>query len=51
MPASNQASRTKLTKEFAALNPIVATIEALRAIEKESADLEALLDDPPPTRR
>jgi peptide chain release factor 1 len=39
----NQASRTKLAKEFANLNPIVATIEALRAIEKESADLEALL--------
>ena len=39
----NQASRTKLAKEFASLNPIVATIEALRAIEKESADLEALL--------
>ena len=42
----NQASRTKLAKEFASLNPIVATIEALRAVEKESADLEALLDDP-----
>ena len=40
----NQASRTKLAKEFASLNPIVATIEALRAIEKESVDLEALLD-------
>ena len=39
----NQASRTKLAKEFASLNPIVATIEALRAIEKESVDLEALL--------
>jgi peptide chain release factor 1 len=39
----NQASRTKLAKEFASLNPIVATIEALRAIEKEGADLEALL--------
>jgi peptide chain release factor 1 len=42
----NQATRTKLTKEFAALNPIVATIDALRAAEKESADLEALLADP-----
>ena len=39
----NQASRTKLAKEFASLNRIVATIEALRAIEKESVDLEALL--------
>jgi peptide chain release factor 1 len=42
----NQAARTKLTKEFAGLNPIVSTIEALRAIEKEGADLEALLEDP-----
>jgi peptide chain release factor 1 len=42
----NQATRAKLTKEFAALNPIVATIEALRAAEKERADLEALLEDP-----
>ncbi len=47
----NQASRTKLAKEFASLNPIVATIEALRAIEKESADLEVLLADSPATRR
>jgi peptide chain release factor 1 len=42
----NQATRTKLTKEFAALNPIVATIEALKAAEKESADLKALIADP-----
>jgi peptide chain release factor 1 len=42
----SQAARAKLTKEFAALNPIVATIEALRAAEKESTDLQALLDDP-----
>jgi peptide chain release factor 1 len=41
----NQASRTKLAKEFASLNPIVAIIEALRAIEKESADLKVLLAD------
>jgi peptide chain release factor 1 len=41
----NQTVRAKLTKEFAALNPIVATIEALRAAEKERADLRALLDD------
>ena len=41
----NQATYTKLTKEFAALNPIVTTIEALRAVEKESADLAALLKD------
>jgi peptide chain release factor 1 len=41
----SQTVYTKLTKEFAGLNPIVATIEALRAVEKESADLEVLLDD------
>jgi len=42
----NQANRTKLTKEFSALNPIVATIEALRATDKEQAGLEAVIDDP-----
>jgi len=42
----NQATYAKLTKEFAALNPIVATIDALRAAEKENGDLEALLADP-----
>jgi peptide chain release factor 1 len=42
----NQATYARLTKEFAALNPIVATIDALRAAEKESADLKALLQDP-----
>jgi peptide chain release factor 1 len=30
----NQAQRTKLTKEFSQLNPIVATIEAMRAAER-----------------
>ena len=42
----NQAAYAKLTKEFAALNPVVATIEALRAAEKEKFDLEALVGDP-----
>jgi peptide chain release factor 1 len=42
----NQATYARLTKEFAALNPIVATIEALKRVEKESADLEALIKDP-----
>src|SRR6185369_16481451 len=42
----NQTTYTKLTKEFAALNPIVSTIEAVRATEREVADLEALLQDP-----
>src|SRR3569833_471994 len=32
--------------ECAGLNPIVATIEAVRATERESADLAALLGDP-----
>jgi len=41
----NQATYTKLTKEFAALSPIVATIDALRAAEKERADLQALTSD------
>jgi len=41
-----QAARTKLTKEFSALNPIVATINALSASEKEYAELHALIDDP-----
>jgi len=42
----SQASRTKLTKEFSTLNPIVATITALNAVDKEYADLRALIDDP-----
>ena len=33
----NQANRTKLTKEFSTLNPIVATIEALRATDPSHA--------------
>jgi peptide chain release factor 1 len=41
----SQVVYAKLTKEFAGLNPIASTIEALRAVEKESADLEALLKD------
>jgi peptide chain release factor 1 len=41
-----QAVYAKLTKEFAGLNPIVATIGALRSAEKERADLEHLIEDP-----
>lgn len=41
----NQATYAKLTKEFAGLNPIVATIDKLRAAEKEKAELKALLSD------
>ncbi|MFA5899774.1 MAG: peptide chain release factor 1 [Hyphomicrobium sp.] len=42
----NQAAYAKLTKEFAALDPVVGIIEALRAAERERADLQALLEDP-----
>ncbi len=41
-----QAVYTKLTKEFAGLNPIVATIHQLRVGQKEAGDLKALIDDP-----
>ena len=41
----NQATYAKLTKEFSALNPVVETIEALRAAEKERTDLNALVAD------
>jgi len=46
----NQAAYAKLTKEFAALNPVVETIEALRAAERERADLNALIADAGPDR-
>ncbi len=36
----------KLSREFAELSPIVATIKAYRDAEKEIADLSALVDDP-----
>ena len=42
----NQAAYAKLTKEFATLSPLVATIEALNAADREQADLKALIDDP-----
>lgn len=42
---ANQATYAKLTKEFAQLNPLVETIEALRTAEKERDDLQALLAD------
>ncbi len=41
----NQATYAKLTKEFAQLSPLVETIEALRAADRERADLEALIED------
>ncbi len=42
----NQAVYAQLSKEFSDLNPIVATINALRKAESEQADLAALLADP-----
>ncbi len=42
----NQATYTRLTKEFANLDPIVGTIKQLRAVERELAELEAMCDDP-----
>jgi len=41
----NQATYAKLTKEYAALKPVVSAIQALRRVEKEAADLEALAVD------
>jgi peptide chain release factor 1 len=40
---ANQATYAKLTKEFAQLNPLVETIEALRTAEKEREDLKVLV--------
>jgi peptide chain release factor 1 len=39
------ATYAKLTKEFSDLDPVVASINALRAAEREAADLRALLAD------
>jgi peptide chain release factor 1 len=41
-----QATFVRLSKEFAELDPVVASIRQLRAAERESADLEALRADP-----
>jgi peptide chain release factor 1 len=41
-----QAVYTALTKEFADLDPIVATIRELRAAERERRDLETMLAEP-----
>ncbi len=43
---ASQATYAKLTKEFSDLDPVVASINALRAAEREAADLRALLADP-----
>jgi peptide chain release factor 1 len=42
----NQATYAQLSKEFSDLNPVVATINALRKAESEKADLATLLADP-----
>ena len=42
----NQATYAALTKEFASLDPIVATINELRQTRREIADLEAMRADP-----
>ncbi len=42
----DQASYVQLSKEFAELNPLVATIQDLRKAEAERADLTQLLADP-----
>ena len=42
----NQTTYVQLTKEFSELNPVVATIQALRKTEAEQQDLAALIADP-----
>ncbi|KAB2911329.1 MAG: peptide chain release factor 1 [Hyphomicrobiaceae bacterium] len=43
---ANQATFVQLSKEFAELNPVIATIQALRKAEAEREDLRSLLSDP-----
>jgi peptide chain release factor 1 len=43
---ADQESYVRLSREFAELDPIVATITALRRAAKERDDLQALVDDP-----
>jgi peptide chain release factor 1 len=42
----NQATRIQLSKEFAELNPVVATIQALRKAQAERVDLRSVIIDP-----
>jgi peptide chain release factor 1 len=42
----NPATYAQLTKEFADLSPVVATVQDLRKLEAERRDLVQLLDDP-----
>jgi peptide chain release factor 1 len=43
---ADQESYVRLSREFAELDPIVATITALRKAEKERDDLNQMIDDP-----
>ena len=43
---ADQESYVRLSREFAELDPIVATINALRKAMRERADLQQLVDDP-----
>jgi peptide chain release factor 1 len=43
---ASPATYAQLTKEFAELNPVVESIQALRKLEDEQRDLEHLLHDP-----
>jgi peptide chain release factor 1 len=43
---TDQENRVRLSREFADLNPIVATIMTLRSAESEVKDLKQLIDDP-----
>jgi peptide chain release factor 1 len=43
--APDQETYVRLSREFSELDPIVATIHALRSAEKERADLDLMLDD------
>src|SRR5919201_5181801 len=43
---ADQETYVRLSREFAELDPIVATITALRKAERERGDLKHLIDDP-----
>src|SRR5262249_30585732 len=44
--APPQAVYVALSKEFAELDPVVATVQALRKADEEARDLEAMIADP-----
>jgi peptide chain release factor 1 len=43
---ADQETYVRLSREFAELDPVVATINALRKAQKERDDLKAMIDDP-----